>query len=376
MNQSDKKIHVLLVGGGTGGHFYPLISIAETLKTSVSNLTLYYAGPTEYDRGSLNAENIQFVYTPAGKQRRYSSILNFFDLFKTAFGLLVAICKLYVIYPDVVMSKGGYTSVPVVLAAWFLRIPIIVHESDAVPGKANLLAARFARTIIVAYPESVSMFNHHNVLHLGIPIRKSLLVPPSEKTIELLNIDPNRPAILILGGSQGAEIINNLILTSLPGLLKNFSILHQTGTNNFETCTATANTLVTDPLLRVHYHPTAFLSGDMLNNAYHAASLVISRAGSTSIYEIALHNKPSIIIPIPESISHDQRTNAYTYARSGAATVIEESNLTDSLLLAEIDRIMQNEDTYKQMSAAAQSFAKTNASEAISSLLVGIAQEH
>lgn len=376
MNSTDKKIRVLLVGGGTGGHFYPLISIAETLKTTVSDLKLYYAGPTEYDHDALVAENIQFLSIPAGKQRRYFSILNFLDPFKTAFGLFVAIFKLYVIYPDVVMSKGGYTSVPVIIAAWFLRIPVVIHESDAVPGKANLLGTRFARTVIVSYPETITMFKHLNVVHLGIPIRKSLLTTPSERTVDLLGIDPNRPVLLVIGGSQGAEMINNLILTSLNGLLTNFSIIHQTGIHNIEVCKSTADNLVTDASLREHYHPTAFLSGNMLNNAYHAASIIISRAGSNSIYEIALHNKPSILIPIPETISHDQRTNAYAYARTGAATVMEEANLSDSLLQAEIDRIMQNEDIYKQMSDASQTFAKRNAAEAISSLLTEIAQQH
>lgn len=376
MSSHTKQFRILLVGGGTGGHFYPLISIAEALRESDENIALYYAGPDPYDRESLSAENIQFVSIAAGKRRRYFSLLNFLDPFKTFFGIGIAIIKLFVLYPDVVMSKGGYTSVPVVLAAAFLRIPIVVHESDSIPGAANKLAARFAHTVIVSYPETASLFPHPNVVYLGIPIRKALLLPPSPETLTTFNLDPNRPVVLILGGSQGAEMINSLVLNSLDELLTDFSIIHQTGAHNFDLCRTTADNLILDPALRKNYHPIPFISGTTLNDAYHVARVVVSRAGSNSIHEIALHHKPSILIPIPEAVSHDQRTNAYTYARSGAATVMEEGNLTDTLLRTEIDRIMQNEDIYTEMVHGTQSFAKHNAAEAIRTLLLDIAEKH
>ncbi|MFZ2252736.1 MAG: UDP-N-acetylglucosamine--N-acetylmuramyl-(pentapeptide) pyrophosphoryl-undecaprenol N-acetylglucosamine transferase [Minisyncoccia bacterium] len=377
MDSYAKKVRILLVGGGTGGHFYPLISIAEALNVhDAQDISLYYAGPNKYDTDTLAAQNIQFVWVPSGKRRRYSSLLNFFDTFKTFGGLIVAILKLYIIYPDVVMSKGGYTSVPVVLAAAFLRIPIVIHESDSVVGKANKLAASFARAVVVSYPETKALFNHSNVLHLGIPIRTSLRAAPSQNALTELGVDPDRPVILVLGGSQGAERINELILDSLDELLGDMSIIHQTGKQNYELCKSVAENLIPDEERLKYYHPTPFLSGDMLNDAYHVASIVISRAGSNSIYEIALHHKPSILIPIPETVSHDQRTNAYTYARSGATTVMEEGNITDILLRTEIDRIMQNEDIYNAMSKAAESFAKQNAAEEIGGLLTSLAQEH
>ena len=377
MDSNAKQIRVLLVGGGTGGHFYPLISIAEALRAhDAQNISLYYAGPSKYDADALSSQNIKFVWIPSGKSRRYSSLLNFFDTFKTLIGLIVAVLRLFIIYPDVVMSKGGYTSVPVVLAAAFLRIPIVIHESDSVVGRANKLSAHFARAIIVSYPETRALFNHSNVLHLGIPIRSSLLAQPSANALTELGVAPDRPVILVLGGSQGAERVNELILDSLDELLGDLSVIHQTGKQNFELCKRVAENLIPDESRLKHYHPTPFLAGNMLNDAYHVASVVISRAGSNSIYEIALHNKPSILIPIPETISHDQRTNAYAYARSGATTVMEEGNITDTLLRAEIDRIMQNEDIYRAMSKSAESFAKRDSAQAISSLLVSVAQEH
>lgn len=377
MDPRTKKVRILLVGGGTGGHFYPLISIAEALRmNSDQDLSLYYAGPSKYDAGALASQNIQFVWIPSGKNRRYFSLLNFFDTFKTFLGLIVALLRLFIIYPDVVMSKGGYTSVPVVIAAAFLRIPIVIHESDSVVGRANRLAARFAKVVIVSYPETKTLFTHPQVMHLGIPIRTSLLAAPSSNALTELGIDPERPMILVLGGSQGAERVNELILDSLDEILTDFSIIHQTGKQNFELCKRVAENLIPDEERLKHYHPTPFLTGNMLNDAYHVASIVISRAGSNSIYEIALHHKPSILIPIPETVSHDQRTNAYTYARSGAATVMEEGNITDTLLRSEIDRIMQNDDIYGAMAKAAESFAKRDAAHTIGEVLSGIAQEH
>ncbi len=372
--ENKNEIRIALVGGGTGGHFYPLIALAEQLNRSEVRPRLYYFGPEMYDERALGTENITFINTWAGKQRRYVSVLNFFDIFITIAGTFVAFFKLFAIYPDVLISKGGYTSVPVVLSAAFLRIPIIVHESDAVMGRANKVGARFAHTIITTYATMALAVKNTPVYALGIPIRQSLLTQPD--AAPLMNIQNDRPILFVIGGSQGAVRINELILDSLDELLSDFTIIHQTGRANHELCVLSADNLIVDAEKRAHYHPVAFLSADELNKAYTMAHLIISRAGSTSIYEIALHGKPSIIIPIPEEISHDQRTNAYSYARSGAAVVMEEANLTDGLLRAEIDRIMLNQEVYETMSKAAQTFGKTDAAAQMTSLVIGIAQQH
>lgn len=367
---------VLLVGGGTGGHFYPLISIAEALNKAPQKPLLYYAGPDSYDSDALKKEGIRFIKINAGKQRRYASILNFFDIFKVFFGFLVAIVKLYILYPDVVMSKGGYTSVPVVLAASFLRIPIIIHESDAVAGKANLLSSKFAQDIFTNYDNVHFGSNDFKIHQLGIPVRASLFSDISSDAYTQFGVDQSKPIILVLGGSQGAERVNTLILDSLDELLPDFTIIHQTGKSNYELCKASAENLISDERQRTNYHPFPFLQESALNDAYHIAHIIISRAGSNSIYEIALHGKPSILIPIPEEISHDQRTNAYAYARYGAATVMEEKNLTDGLLRAEIDRIMKDPSLYEQMSESARSFGKRDAAEKIKDHILSIAEKH
>ncbi len=377
MEKNASHIRILLVGGGTGGHFFPLISIAEALNALPLKPELYYAGPTPYDEAMLTKEHITFVQIPSGKQRRYFSLLNYLDVFKTFFGVFVALFKLYAIYPDVIMSKGGYTSVPIVIAGAILRIPIIVHESDAVMGIANKIGARVAHTVVTAYDETIdSIPKKAHAVKLGIPIRKVLLANPSSQAITNLNVDPNRPILLVLGGSQGAERINTLTLESLDELLVDFTVIHQTGSEHIQICTLSADTLVPDASVRKHYHPIAFLNETMLNDAYHLASMIISRAGSSSIYEIALHGKPSILIPIPENVSHDQRTNAYAYARTGAGSVIEEKNLTDSLLRAEIDRIMQSEEIYAKMATSARNFGVRDTAERVAGLIMTTAHEH
>ncbi|HEU4677386.1 MAG TPA: glycosyltransferase, partial [Candidatus Paceibacterota bacterium] len=178
------------------------------------------------------------------------------------------------------------------------------------------------------------------------------------------------------GGSQGAERVNQLILDSLDELLPDYTIVHQTGKANFEVTRLSAETLITNESLKAYYRPTPFLDAATLNDVYGTADIIVSRAGSTSIYEIALHGKPAILIPIPEEISHDQRSNAYAYARAGAAVVLEEANVSDALLRAEIDRIMQDKQLYDEMAADAREFALPDSALKISALVMEVAREH
>jgi len=373
----NSKIKILLVGGGTGGHFYPLISIAESLSETTQNPDLYYAGPKKYDGDELDANNIKYLYIPAGKRRKYFSIFNFFDFFKTILGLFVAVIQLFIIYPDVVMSKGGYTSVPVTLAAGFLRIPIIIHESDSIFGSANRFAGRFAKHIITAYDiASINKSLDNKIINLGIPIRKALQTTVSRTAIEELEVDPNRPIVLVLGGSQGAERLNDSILATLDELLSKYTVIHQTGERNLESSVLSSEKLIPDSKIRKYYHPIGLLDAKKLNDAYHLSSVVICRAGSTTLYEIALHKKPAIVIPIPEEISRDQRSNAYEAARNGWVVVVEEKNLSDDILASEVKRIVQNPEIYDNMVAGTSTFIRQGSSKKIADLILKTAEEH
>lgn len=363
------------VGGGTGGHFYPLIAVAEMLNKSDYKPELFYFGPSPYDKDALAQHSITYVSCPAGKLRRYFSIQNFFDVFRNFFGIFVAIWKLYILYPDVIFSKGGYTSVPILIAARFLRIPVVIHESDAVPGRASKLATKMARYIGISYDDAHQYFPKEKTSLVGIPLRSEIKKIPQDP-FGLLGIPNDKPLLYVTGGSSGATRINELILQSLSNLLPHYRIFHQTGAENIEETRLSAQVLLGDSPLLSSYYAEGTLKAETVAALLAAASLIITRAGSTTLFEIAYHGKPSIVIPIPEDISRDQRTNAYAYARSGAATVIEEHNLTQHLLAQEIQTILGNQEQYQSMSLAAKSMYIDGAEEKIANILISIGVEH
>lgn len=372
-------MRLVLVGGGTGGHFYPLIAIAESLRERESSLgtsmELFYMGPDPYNAEALAAHNIKYVYCPAGKNRLYRSFLNYFDFFRAGYGAVVAFFKLLSLYPDAIMSKGGYTSVPVTVAAFLLRIPVVVHESDAVPGRANLLAARFAHTIAVAHGEAAPLFKKKNVVETGMPVRRSFREDIKDPH-QVLGIPSDRPVVLITGGSSGAERLNNFTLASLARLLPYYTVIHQVGDPNLTKVSASASALVADKDLLSHYYVFGHLPEKSFAAALQASSLVISRAGSTTLFEIAAAGKPSIIVPIPEDISRDQRSNAYAYARATGAVVLEERNLSDDLLVAEIDRILKDGAVGKEMVEGAKSLTAAAGAYKLADILIAIGQSH
>jgi len=375
---------IAFTGGGTGGHFYPIIAIAEAINDLVReerlvSPALYYLAPDSFDEKALFENNIAFIRIPAGKMRRYASIRNFFDLFVTFAGLVTAIITLFRIYPDVVVSKGGYGSVPTVLAARLLRIPVVIHESDAKPGRATLLAAAFAEKIAISFESAAAFFpekSRSRIARTGIPIRKALMRIETEGAQQYLGLEKELPTVLIIGGSQGAVKINEAILSALPDLVAFANIIHQTGQANFKSVEAIAQVELSKSPYASRYHPVNYLSEISLQRSAGVANIVVSRAGANSIAEIGLWRKPAIIIPIPESVSHDQRTNAYAYARTGAAIVIEEENLTPHLLVSEIQRIIRDPELAKRMSAASEGFTDPDAARILGREVLAIALAH
>lgn len=373
-------MRLVLVGGGTGGHFYPLIAVAEALReqeTFGASGELYYMGPDPYNADALATQNITFVRCPAGKNRLYRSFANYFDVFKTGWGTAVAFCKLLALYPDAVLSKGGYTSVPVVIAAWLLRIPIVVHESDAVPGRANVLGSRFARIIALAHAEAAERFTgkESKLTVVGMPIRRSFR-SAIDNPHAVLGVPNDQPIILVTGGSSGAERLNDFIMTSLTRLLPNFIVVHQVGHANVDKVSSSASALFTDREPLSNYYVFGHMPEEKFAAALRAAALVITRAGSTTLFEIAAAGKPAIIVPIPEDISRDQRSNAYSYARVTGAVVIEEHNLSDDILVAEIERILTSTEVQREMAAGAASLTASDGAYKLADMLIAIGREH
>jgi UDP-N-acetylglucosamine--N-acetylmuramyl-(pentapeptide) pyrophosphoryl-undecaprenol N-acetylglucosamine transferase len=373
---------ILFTGGGSGGHFYPIIAIVEAIhdietKERLLPADLYFISDSPYDQEQLFNHGVSYVEVKTGKRRTYSSISNFFDIFKTGIAILKAMGKVFSIYPDVVFGKGGFASYPTLWAARFFRIPVIIHESDTVPGRVNLWASKFAKYVIVSYPDAAKYFPEDKVVITGNPLRKEAMLPITQGSFRFLDLEEGVPVILVLGGSQGAQIINEAILDSLPLLLDKYQVIHQVGEKNEKEVKLRLEAVLSAIPKRSRYKMYPYLNDLTLRMSAGAADLVITRAGST-IFEIAAWKKASIIIPIAQSNGDHQRKNAFHYARAHAAVVIEESNLTPHVLTAEIDRIMNDPAAKKMMEESAGKFAEHSASAAdkIARQLLKIALGH
>ncbi len=372
---------ILFTRGGTGGHFYPIIAVVEAINDLVREKKLlqpelYFMSPTPYNSRALFDNGVQFIAVPAGKVRRYFSLLNFTDIFKTIYGCLWALVKVYSIYPDVIFGKGGYASFPTLLAGKILNIPVVIHESDSKPGKVNSWAGKFAKRIALSYPDAIQYFTHKDrVAYTGNPIRKEITQPLQNGAREFLEMEDSTPTVLVLGGSQGSQNINDVIVSALPELLNNFQVIHQTGKANLEEIKSTATVVLKDHTYAYRYHPFDYLNELALRMSAGLANVVVSRAGST-IFEIAAWGVPSIIIPLPSSISHDQTNNAFSYGRTGAASIIEENNLSAHILIEEISRIVGSPEITTLMKEKAKAFARLDSAKVIAGAILDLALEH
>jgi UDP-N-acetylglucosamine--N-acetylmuramyl-(pentapeptide) pyrophosphoryl-undecaprenol N-acetylglucosamine transferase len=371
---------IILTGGGTGGHFYPLIAVSEEInklseQDHLLESEIYLLAPDPYDDKLLFENGIKFVKTPAGKMRRYFSILNIIDLFKTSIGIINAMWIVYKIFPDVIFAKGGYVSFPVLLAGRIFGIPIIIHESDSVPGRANIWAGKFAKRIAVSYMNAAKYFPDGKVAFTGNPIRREILIPQKNGAYEFLKLNSTIPTILVLGGSQGAKNINDAILDILPTVLEKYQIIHQTGEKNFEEIVRLSSSMLKDSEFKDRYIAYPYLNDLAQKMSAGISKLVISRAGS-AIFEIANWGIPSIIIPIADSNGDHQRKNAFIYAESGACIVIEEENLSTNLILSELDRLMGDKKRLEEMSKSAKAFSRTDAAEKIANEILKIGLNH
>lgn len=372
---------IVFAGGGTGGHFYPIIAVAERINEIIDHdnilgAKMYYISDDPYDKGMLFENGLLFEKISTGKMRLYFSFKNFTDLFKIFFGTINALYKLFSIYPDVIFGKGGYSSFPVLLAARILHIPVVIHESDSSPGRVNKWAGHFAKRIAISFKETAEFFPSKNIAWTGQPIRSQIANPASQKeALEFFKFESGLPTIFILGGSQGAELINNTVLDALPRLIENYQVIHQTGVNNFKNIRRRADVVLADNSNKLRYVSMPFLNPLQMKMAAGVAKVVVSRAGS-ALFEIASWNLPSILVPITKTNMDHQRKNAFNYARVGACSVIEEANMTANIFFSEIERIVGNEYVWNEMSMNAKEFNKKDAAMKIARAIVDIALSH
>jgi UDP-N-acetylglucosamine--N-acetylmuramyl-(pentapeptide) pyrophosphoryl-undecaprenol N-acetylglucosamine transferase len=365
---------ILFTGGGTGGHVFPIVAIAQELNKRDSDLELSYIGPKDFCSDTFMAkEKIKVNYIFCGKIRRYltpgSIISNFVDIFfKIPFGIIQAFFIMFFSMPDVIISKGGFGSIPVIIAGFFLRIPTFLHESDITPGMANITCSKFSEKIFVSFPvNQTEVFPKEKMIETGNPIRKGMLEGNKEEAKKIFNLTSEKPLILVLGGSQGSERINEEILEMLPEMLKDFEVIHQTGIIGFKRVKEESAAFVSEQAKK-YYHPYFFLDENEMKHAYMASDCIISRSGAGSIFEIAAIRKPSILVPLPESAQNHQIKNAYAYADAKACVVLEEENFKPHLFLEKLKEVLR--DHAEEMKKSAELFAKPYAADVIAKYIL------
>lgn len=368
------KLRIIFAGGGTGGHIYPIVAVSEKLRGWAERNGFapdfrYFGNPGAF-KEVLAGGNIRISRIAESKLRRYFSLLNFVDIFKFVFSVFQSLGKIYWFMPDVIFSKGGPGSLPVVLVCFFYNIPIVIHESDTVPGLANSLASRFARVVELAFGSAAKHFPKFRgkLDVVGNPVRVEILEhfdPAQAKTA--LGFDPNKPLLLVFGGSQGSNRMNDFIIGNLEALLLKFQILHVVGREKFHEYKNQYDFIAKNfsPILLGGYKYLEYLGKEM-GEAMDAADLIMARGGAGAIFEIAAKGKPAIIVPFPEASADHQKENGYAYASTGAAVVIEQENLLPSIFLNQAEKILTDPAVKAKMAAAATAFYQADAADRIS----------
>ncbi len=375
---------IVLTGGGSGGHFYPLISVAEAIEDICAERVLIepeliYMGPVPFDAEALFEHDIAYKPSSAGRIRSYNTFLNIFSIFSIIRGVIQTLIQLFDLYPDVIFSTGGFAAFPTLLAARLLRIPVIIYDADASPGRVSLWSSKFARWVAVAHADAASKFSKNvqsRVARVGHPIRKEIAGTAKEGGYEFLKLDPTVPTILVMGGSQGAQAINETVLDALAELVQSYNIIHQTGSANLDEAQKISSVVLKDSRYENRYRAFGLLNTLAMRMAAGIATIVVARAGSGTIFEVASWGIPAVLVPIPEDISHDQTENAFSYARSGAAVVIEQHNLAPHVLISEINRLVGDAAQRTKMSEAAHAYARPDAARKIATILLESAIAH
>lgn len=332
--KTNKKI--VMTGGGTAGHVTPNIALMPALQEAGYDIT-YIGSYNGMEKALVEAQKIPYIGISSGKLRRYFDWKNFSDPFKVLKGYGQAISILKKIKPDVVFSKGGFVSVPVVLAAKHCHIPAIIHESDITPGLANRIAIRGAGKVCCNFPETLNYLPSEKAVLTGSPIRRELFSGDAKKALQYCGFsDHNKPVLLIIGGSSGSKVVNEAVRKILPELLEQFYIIHLCGKGNLDEHLKSL----------IGYAQFEYANAE-LTDMFALADMAISRAGANSICELLALHKPNILIPLSAAASRgDQILNARSFAKQGFSYVLEEEKLTDQSLLEAVQEVYQNRSKY------------------------------
>lgn len=371
------KIKIVLAGGGSGGHLFPLIAVMKKIQKDFgleNELDFLFIGPNgEMERTILDKEGVARKGIFCGKLRRYFSLYYLLDLFKFPLGIIQTLWHLLIYMPDVVFAKGGYASVPVVLAAKLYSIPVIIHESDTVPGLANKFLGSIADRVAINFERARMYFPSSKVFLSGLPVREEIVTGNPKLAREMFQLGEGRPVLLVLGGSQGAEFINNQILSFLNSLVKKFQIIHQTGKNNFDKAVYLAKQAGHEDGKK-GYHPVAFL-GEEMKDVLALADVVVARSSATHIAEIAACRKPLVVIPGPLSANNHQFINARELTLASAAISVEEGNMTENILLNFLNKLVDDKEYAQKLANNLTAFYFPDASQALAREIITLAKK-
>ena len=327
---------IIMTGGGTAGHVTPNIALMPALKEAGYEIE-YIGSYNGMEKGLIEAQNIPYHGINSGKLRRYLDLKNFSDPFRVIHGYTQALGLMRKLKPDIVFSKGGFVSVPVVLAAKTCGVPAIIHESDITPGLANRIAIKGAKKVCCNFPETLKYLPADKAVLTGSPIRRELFSGNKENAYRLCNFPETRkPVLLIIGGSQGSIAVNTAVRKILPQLLEEFHIIHLCGKGNLDAQLEGT----------VGYAQFEYASSE-LTDMLALADIAISRAGANSICELLALHKPNILIPLSTAASRgDQILNAKSFAKQGFSFVLDEETLSDELLLNTVKEVYKNRAQY------------------------------
>ena len=346
---------IVLTGGGTAGHVTPNIALFPLLLEN--NFEINYIGSHDgIEKTLIQDFSIPYYSISTGKFRRYFDFKNFTDPFRVIKGYFEARKILKKIHPDVLFSKGGFVTVPVVRAAASLKIPCIIHESDMTPGLANRLCIPVSKKICCNFPETLKYLPQEKAVLTGSPIRKELFLGEKEKAVSQCGFQEEIPVLLVIGGSLGASFINQIVRDALPKLLLHYQVIHLCGKGKLEPSLESIN----------GYKQFEYVTSE-IKDFFALADVVISRAGANAICELLALKKPNLLIPLSSKSSRgDQILNARSFESQGFSLVIEEEKLSVDLLLESIQILDQNKNTYlENMEKSMQA----NAAQLVVSLL-------
>lgn len=351
---------IILTGGGTAGHVTPNIALLPRLKEL--QYDIHYIGSYNgIEKELIEQFGIPYHGIATGKLRRYFSVQNFTDPFRVLKGMNDAKKLVKILKPDVIFSKGGFVSVPVVLAGKSLHVPTIIHESDMTPGLANKLSLSAATKVCCNFPETLNYLPTGKAVLTGSPIRQELLTGDKYKAREFLKFTEDKPVIMIVGGSLGSVAVNDAVRAILPELLKTYQVIHLCGRGK-----------VDDSLKDLKGYAQFEYIKEELKDLFAITDIVISRAGANAICELLALHKPNLLIPLSANASRgDQILNARSFERQGFSVVLEEEELTNDVLLSSINHLYENRETY--ISTMKQS-SQQNSIDTIIDLIESVSQ--